>query len=92
MRLMWTRVTDPIKILGRSLFLVIYYFRLCLSEARLTSFLLIPLYYIYVNRIKHTYILDDPFDDPSQLSELIPAASPEGKPKDEVISSSSCYI
>lgn len=35
-------------------------------------------------RIKHTYILDDPFDDPSQLSELIPAASPEGKPKDEV--------
>ncbi|KAI8017050.1 Peptidyl-prolyl cis-trans isomerase CYP59 [Camellia lanceoleosa] len=34
-------------------------------------------------RIKHTYILDDPFDDPSQLSELIPDASPEGKPKDE---------
>ncbi|KAG8386601.1 hypothetical protein BUALT_Bualt03G0165300 [Buddleja alternifolia] len=35
-------------------------------------------------RIKHTYILDDPFDDPPQLSELIPDASPEGKPKDEV--------
>ncbi|KAL6196773.1 hypothetical protein ACLB2K_032387 [Fragaria x ananassa] len=35
-------------------------------------------------RIKHTYILDDPFDDPPQLSELIPGASPEGKPKDEV--------
>lgn len=35
-------------------------------------------------RIKHTYILEDPFDDPSQLSELIPDASPEGKPKDEV--------
>ncbi|KAK9275091.1 hypothetical protein L1049_022350 [Liquidambar formosana] len=35
-------------------------------------------------RIKHTYILDDPFDDPSQLIELIPEASPEGKPKDEV--------
>ncbi|KAM1244558.1 hypothetical protein ACFX1X_036340 [Malus domestica] len=35
-------------------------------------------------RIKHTYILDDPFDDPSQLDELIPDASPEGKPKDEV--------
>ncbi|KAJ6996873.1 peptidyl-prolyl cis-trans isomerase CYP59-like isoform X1 [Populus alba x Populus x berolinensis] len=35
-------------------------------------------------RIKHTYILDDPFDDPSQLAELIPEASPEGKPKDEV--------
>ncbi|KAI7998223.1 Peptidyl-prolyl cis-trans isomerase CYP59 [Camellia lanceoleosa] len=35
-------------------------------------------------RIKHTYILDDPFDDPSQLSELIPDASPEGKPQDEV--------
>ncbi|XP_076932404.1 peptidyl-prolyl cis-trans isomerase CYP59-like [Bidens hawaiensis] len=35
-------------------------------------------------RIKHTYILDDPFEDPEQLSELIPDASPEGKPKDEV--------
>ncbi|GMI92902.1 hypothetical protein HRI_002959500 [Hibiscus trionum] len=35
-------------------------------------------------RIKHTYILEDPFDDPTQLSELIPDASPEGKPKDEV--------
>ncbi|KAA3490168.1 peptidyl-prolyl cis-trans isomerase CYP59 [Gossypium australe] len=34
-------------------------------------------------RIKHTHILDDPFDDPPQLSELIPGASPEGKPKDE---------
>ncbi|KAK4741485.1 hypothetical protein SAY87_025073 [Trapa incisa] len=34
-------------------------------------------------RIKHTYILDDPFDDPPQLTELIPDASPEGKPKDE---------
>ncbi|KAE8713823.1 Peptidyl-prolyl cis-trans isomerase CYP59 [Hibiscus syriacus] len=30
-----------------------------------------------------THILEDPFDDPSQLSELIPDASPEGKPKDE---------
>lgn len=35
-------------------------------------------------RIKHTYILDDPFDDPPQLAELIPNASPEGRPKDEV--------
>uniref|UniRef100_A0A2N9F1Z1 Peptidyl-prolyl cis-trans isomerase n=1 Tax=Fagus sylvatica TaxID=28930 RepID=A0A2N9F1Z1_FAGSY len=35
-------------------------------------------------RIKHTYILDDPFDDPPQLASLIPDASPEGKPKDEV--------
>ncbi|CAJ1978395.1 unnamed protein product [Sphenostylis stenocarpa] len=35
-------------------------------------------------RIKHTYILEDPYDDPSQLSEFIPEASPEGKPKDEV--------
>ncbi|XP_057486343.1 LOW QUALITY PROTEIN: peptidyl-prolyl cis-trans isomerase CYP59-like [Actinidia eriantha] len=35
-------------------------------------------------RIKHTYILDDPFDDPAQLIELIPDVSPEGKPKDEV--------
>ncbi|KAL3364880.1 hypothetical protein AABB24_013579, partial [Solanum stoloniferum] len=35
-------------------------------------------------RIKHTYIVDDPFDDPPQLSDLVPDASPEGKPKDEV--------
>ncbi|XP_028785380.1 peptidyl-prolyl cis-trans isomerase CYP59 [Neltuma alba] len=36
-------------------------------------------------RIKHTYILDDPFDDPPQLAEFIPDASPEGKPKDEIL-------
>ncbi|XP_049931166.1 peptidyl-prolyl cis-trans isomerase CYP59-like isoform X2 [Nymphaea colorata] len=35
-------------------------------------------------RVKHTYILDDPFDDPPQLAELIPQASPEGKPPDEI--------
>ncbi|KAL5721610.1 peptidylprolyl isomerase [Ranunculus cassubicifolius] len=35
-------------------------------------------------RIKHTHILDDPFDDPPQLSDLIPDASPEGKPKNEI--------
>lgn len=35
-------------------------------------------------RIKHTYILEDPFDDPPQLAELVPDASPEGKPKGEV--------
>ncbi|OMO54484.1 hypothetical protein CCACVL1_27765 [Corchorus capsularis] len=35
-------------------------------------------------RIKHTYILEDPFEDPEQLAEFIPDASPEGKPKDEV--------
>lgn len=38
-----------------------------------------------LNRIKHTYVLDDPFDDPPQIAELIPDASPEGKPKDEVM-------
>ncbi|KAF3775614.1 Peptidyl-prolyl cis-trans isomerase [Nymphaea thermarum] len=34
---------------------------------------------------QHTYILDedDPFDDPPQSAELIPHASPEGKPLDE---------
>ncbi|XP_074310120.1 peptidyl-prolyl cis-trans isomerase CYP59-like [Silene latifolia] len=36
-------------------------------------------------RIKHTYVLDDSFDDPSQLKELIPVDSPKGKPKEEVI-------
>lgn len=41
-----------------------------------------------LNRIRHTYVLDDPFDDPPQLSELIPDASPEGKPKDEVMAES----
>ncbi|XP_057765205.1 peptidyl-prolyl cis-trans isomerase CYP59 [Salvia miltiorrhiza] len=35
-------------------------------------------------RIKHTYIIDDPFEDPPLLAELIPDTSPEGKPKDEV--------
>ncbi|KAG9439462.1 hypothetical protein H6P81_019627 [Aristolochia fimbriata] len=34
-------------------------------------------------RIKHTYIIDDPFDDPPQLAELIPDRSPEGKPSVE---------
>eukprot|EP00252_Welwitschia_mirabilis_P012599 TRINITY_DN2779_c0_g1_i1.p1 TRINITY_DN2779_c0_g1~~TRINITY_DN2779_c0_g1_i1.p1 ORF type:complete len:547 (+),score=133.27 TRINITY_DN2779_c0_g1_i1:273-1913(+) len=34
-------------------------------------------------RIKHTYILDDPFDDPPQLLELIPDHSPEPKPPEE---------
>ncbi|XP_009106807.1 peptidyl-prolyl cis-trans isomerase CYP59 [Brassica rapa] len=35
-------------------------------------------------RIKHTYILEDPFEDPTQLADMIPDASPEGKPKEEV--------
>ncbi|KAF0925741.1 hypothetical protein E2562_017300 [Oryza meyeriana var. granulata] len=35
-------------------------------------------------RIKHTYVLDDPFDDPPQLSELVPENSPVGKPQDEI--------
>ncbi|KAL1203799.1 Peptidyl-prolyl cis-trans isomerase CYP59 [Cardamine amara subsp. amara] len=35
-------------------------------------------------RIKHAYILEDPFDDPPQLAEMIPDTSPEGKPKEEV--------
>lgn len=30
------------------------------------------------------FILYDPFDDPSQLDDLIPDASPERKPKDEI--------
>uniref|UniRef100_I1Q4I2 Peptidyl-prolyl cis-trans isomerase n=1 Tax=Oryza glaberrima TaxID=4538 RepID=I1Q4I2_ORYGL len=35
-------------------------------------------------RIRHTYVLDDPFDDPPQLSKLIPENSPVGKPQDEI--------
>ncbi|CAD6338723.1 unnamed protein product [Miscanthus lutarioriparius] len=35
-------------------------------------------------RIKHTYVLDDPFDDPPQLAELIPENSSKGKPRDEI--------
>eukprot|EP00850_Spirogloea_muscicola_P015838 SM000125S26043 [mRNA] locus=s125:148:4853:+ [translate_table: standard] len=34
-------------------------------------------------RIKHTHVLDDPFDDPPQLAELIPDKSPELKPPAE---------
>lgn len=34
-------------------------------------------------RIKHTYVLDDPFEDPVQLSELIPETSPELRPAAE---------
>lgn len=45
-------------------------------------------YLVSIDRIKHTYILEDPFDDPPQLAELVPDASPEGKPKDEVITDS----
>ncbi|WOL12262.1 peptidyl-prolyl cis-trans isomerase CYP59 [Canna indica] len=35
-------------------------------------------------RIKHTYVLDDPFDDPPQLADFVPEKSPEGKPNDEI--------
>ncbi|KAG0484780.1 hypothetical protein HPP92_008661 [Vanilla planifolia] len=35
-------------------------------------------------RIKHTYILEDTFDDPQQLAEFVPEKSPEGKPPEEV--------
>lgn len=34
-------------------------------------------------RIKHTYILDDPFEDPPQLAEFIPESSPELRPPEE---------
>lgn len=36
------------------------------------------------SRIKHTTILDDPFDDPAGLADLIPDKSPELKPPAEV--------
>ncbi|KAJ4768708.1 Peptidyl-prolyl cis-trans isomerase-like protein 4 [Rhynchospora pubera] len=36
-------------------------------------------------RIKHTYVLDDPFDDPPMLTELIPDSSPDGRPNDETV-------
>ncbi|GJM91057.1 hypothetical protein PR202_ga07392 [Eleusine coracana subsp. coracana] len=36
-------------------------------------------------RIKHTYVLDDRFDDPPQLAELIPENSPIGKPRAEEV-------
>ena len=53
----------------------------------LTSFYswLLTIDNVIVCRIKHTYVLDDPFDDPPQLTELIPENSPTGKPHDEVI-------
>lgn len=96
MKLMWMRRTDHIKISG------LFFLCVCIDHADLltTSFtfsLVILLYLIYIlyssfNRIKHTYILDDPFDDPPQLVELIPEASPEGKPKDEVINKCRMYL
>lgn len=36
------------------------------------------------SRIKHTTVLDDPFDDPAGLADLIPDKSPELKPPAEV--------
>ncbi|KAK4341762.1 hypothetical protein RND71_037578 [Anisodus tanguticus] len=39
---------------------------------------------MWTGRAGHLKISDDPFDDPPQLSDLVPDASPEGKPKDEV--------
>lgn len=36
------------------------------------------------SRIKHTTILDDPFDDPAGLADLIPDKSPELRPPAEV--------
>lgn len=36
------------------------------------------------NRIKHSIILEDPFDDPAGLADLIPDKSPELKPPAEV--------
>jgi hypothetical protein len=36
-------------------------------------------------RVKHTFVLEDPYDDPPQLAELIPDASPmRDRPEDEV--------
>lgn len=37
-------------------------------------------------RILHTYVLEDPFDDPAGLSDLIPDASPEcDRPPEEAV-------
>lgn len=37
-------------------------------------------------RILHTYVLEDPFDDPPSLAELIPDASPErDRPPEEAV-------
>lgn len=58
-----------------------------LLKLNFLDFILIPKFIAFslIDRIKHTYILDDPFDDPPQIADLIPDASPEGKPKDEVM-------
>lgn len=37
-------------------------------------------------RILHTYVLEDPFDDPAGLADLIPDASPErDRPPEEAV-------
>lgn len=43
-------------------------------------------------RIKHTIILDDPFDDPAGLADLIPEKSPELKPPADVMFIRSCVF
>ena len=48
--------------------------------------------WIWLSRIKHTYILDDPFEDPAQLAELIPDGSPELRPPAEVKTPSSLWM
>lgn len=79
------RKTNLIKISGQFLFFLEYILQLYVCFKLDWLHYGLHLQYICVSRIKHTYILDDPFDDPSQLAELIPDASPEGKPKDEVV-------
>lgn len=37
------------------------------------------------DRIKHTIIIEDPFDDPAGLADLIPDKSPELRPPAEVM-------
>ncbi|GAB2219722.1 hypothetical protein Droror1_Dr00007359 [Drosera rotundifolia] len=36
-------------------------------------------------RVKHTYVLDDPFDDPEEMLGLVPEGSPAGKPREECV-------
>ena len=43
-------------------------------------------------RIKHAIILEDPFDDPAGLAELVPDKSPKLKPPAEVMTNYFVFI
>lgn len=77
---MWMRSSGHLKISGMHVFcvMIMYMYR------RPYWFRKIIFFGYWLSRIKHTYIIDDPFEDPVQLADLIPDSSPVLKPPAEV--------